>query len=325
MLRATQSSEIPDGDLARIKADDSDRTKMLKEVMKSTAKYASGGLGKGHNESAQAAGQLIMKSMDDDAEKIVVQKEWDPVKIGWLSAEEERMIRSTVDIDEEVLNQAANREFAELLKHNGRRILKDCDNLSISGPLPDKPPYIESGPTDIQLVYQFEAQDIMAGGATDAQRQEQAAGAWVQDNAKFEELDALTSRIDKTEKYEDLRANFDSHHKYHQVLVHLTDHSLIYEGLWQTAIQEAMFPPAVETKIQRSRSKGAKPDLFAPKGLSRSSKSTSNLQVPGGKVSPASPKGAKSIRISFASPGAGPGSGSGNRKLQRGQSVPSLR
>merc|ERR1719454_773606 len=57
--------------------------------------------------SAQAAGKLILKSEDDDdLTKIVAQKEWDPVvDAGFLSAKQETTITSSVDVDEDVIDQ----------------------------------------------------------------------------------------------------------------------------------------------------------------------------------------------------------------------------
>jgi len=186
MLRATQSSEIPAGDLGRVRAEDSDRTRMLKDVMKSVAKYAAGGLGKGSNESAQAAGQLIMKAQslqeeEEEIRKAVSHKEWDPCERGWLSSEQERRIKSTLAADDDITEKDAGTALFELLTRSRSAVLKDCKVLSLRGPLPEKPPRIDTSPIDVCLVSRREAEDIMSGGATDKERRDQAAGSWVQE------------------------------------------------------------------------------------------------------------------------------------------------
>jgi len=328
MLRATQNSDIPVGDVHRIRPDDSERTKNLKLVMKSIAKYSTGGFSQGANESAQAAGQLIMKKQKEEEEEIrkaVELKEWDPCERGFLSAQQEKRLRSTVLADEEVTEMGVGSEFSELLRHSSGVVSDLSNSLSSSSPAvvsQQKPPHIDTSPIDICLVSRKEAEDIVAGGATDHQRREQAAWSWVRDNVKFKDLDALGKQIkgdEKTQdsqKFEELRKVFEPHHKYHNCLVFLTDHSLIDDSIWQRAVQEARYPTEVETEAAPK----AQLSFFAPKALSKTGgKGSSSRQnvAPGTKTS---------NRISWANAAAGPGSLGGRAAgLKHSQSGPVLR
>jgi hypothetical protein len=330
MLRATQSSDIPAGDITRVRAEDSERTRMLKTVMRSVAKFASGGLGKDSNESAKAAGQLIMKSQaeeDEEIRKLVTERGQDPCEWGALSRKQERDIRSTVDCDAEVAEAEAESEFAELLKYSGDRIKNFSSSLSSTRPLPPRQ-HIDTSPIDIYLVSRKEAEDIVAGGTTDHKRRDQAVWSWVQDNVKFKELDQLSSEkigsimeldqlsreeLDQLSRdqvswmyedvYEELRGNFEQHFQHHPVLFKLTDNALIDESLWEGAVQAATFPTEAETEAAPK----AQPSLSAPKatGMRRQfsparSPGNSNAQAAAGVK-------AKPNRISWAT-AAAPGS-----------------
>jgi len=340
MLRATQDNEIPAGNLTRIRAEDSDRTRMLKDVMKSVAKYATGGMGKMPNESAQAAGQLIMKAAqeeEDEIKRLQLQKGWDPCDRGFLSVEQENSINGTVSADDDLTEQEIGPEFSELLRHTGGLVKGFSSSLSsISGPLGERPPHIGTTPIDICLISRKEAEDIVAGGATDHKRREQAAWSWVQENVKFKELDKVSRHIDESgvvkdkngvasssnTGYEDLRKHFDQHHQYHPVLTFLTDHTLVDDHMWIDAVHKAMYPPVVETEAAPR----AQPGYFAPKALSRTPKGASSRQ---NLHAGAQPKKAAN-RISFAQPGGGAGllgssAGSSGKGPKKSGSSPALR
>lgn len=242
MLRALQSSEIAQPDLTRNKADDTERTRMLRSVMKSVARFASSGLGKRKDESAHAAGQLILKSVEDEeAKDEVYAKERNPCDWGLLSPRQERRLMEITRSDDFYVDMTGEEDCREMLKENSRKVLAHCQSLSISQPLPQTRA-IETTPADgICLVSRIDAEDPESGGNTNYKMIDRAAWAWVQDNVNFKELDKLNTLIDENE-YDGLRRGFLAQTKYHAVLPRLTDHSLKDKGFWKAAIQEAMFP-----------------------------------------------------------------------------------
>lgn len=303
MLRATQSSEIPAAELARVKADDSDRTRMLKAVMKSVSEHASSGLGGIKDEEEQAAKQLIMQKAQEDEDYIlraVQERARDPCDWGYLSSEQERRINATVMDDDVML--AVGTDFTEVLKKSGTHVKSLSSSLSSRQPLPERH-HIDSSPADdIHLVRRDEVEECEG---TEHQRREQAARAFVQEHVKFNNLDKLEQQINETEKYEDLRKQFVQHHKYHHVLVDLSDHALVDRGIWRAAVHEAKFPTQVRVaeaapKVQQS--------LFTPKALNRSAKAMGSRQT----LAP----GAKASRISFFAAGGG-GTSPGSSPLSR--------
>jgi len=303
MLRALGGVDAPPSDLARHKADDTERTRMLKDVMKSVAKYQLSNAGKPKNESAMAAAQLALKAQEEEEEQIkrdMALVGRDPTEWGYFSATEERSLRSTLDVDKEILEFAAGADFHELLKYSGGLVNGFSNSLSSKTTLPERPPHIDSSPADgICLVPRHEAEDIVAGGATDHKRREQAAWSWVQDNVKFKELDKLQKQIEDSSKYEDVRKHFEAHHKYHPILHELTDHALTDESIWQRALQEAMYPRLVEDKKAAPK---AQTGWTAPKAISRKSvglgsNSKASLAAPN---SPKNPN-----KVSWASNAAG--------------------
>jgi len=264
MLRATQSSEIPAADLARVKPDDSDRTRMLKSVMRSVAKFASSGLGKRKDESAQAAGQLIMKSReeDDDPKGIVLKKGRNPCDWGLLSPRQRTRLLSIANADEFYMDLVGDDEFRDLLKDSAGKVRAHCDSLSIDRPLPEER-VVETSPVDgICLVPGLEAEDTESGGTANYKMIDRAAWSWVHDNVHFKELDKLNNTIDENE-YEGLRRGFPAQTKYHAVLHALTDHSLDDKKLWKAAIQEAMFP-TMAPDVPKGTTKG-----FAARTMSK--------------------------------------------------------
>jgi len=310
MLRALGQKEAAPSDLARHKADDTERTRMLKDVMKSVSKYQSSSMGKPKNESAMAAAQLALKAQEEEEEAIKRDMEnvgRNPCEWGYFSAAEETSLRSTLDVDEEILEFAAGADFHELLKHSGGLVNGFSNSLSSNTTLPERPPHIDSGPADgICLVPRHEAEDIVTGGATDHKRREQAAWSWVQDNVKFKELDKLQKQIEDTSKFEDVRKHFEAHHKYHPMLHELTDHALIDDSIWQRALQEAMYPRLVEDVKAAPK---AQTGWTAPKALSRKFSLGS-----GSKTSLAAPNSPKNPnKVSWASNAAGGPPGKGSR------------
>jgi len=310
MLRATQNSEIPAADLARVRAEDSERTKMLKNVLTSVAKHASSGLGGVKDEEEKKAKQLIMQKAQEDEDYIaraVMEREFDPCGWGYLSAEQEKTIRSTVTDDDIMREFAVGTEFSDVLKKSGAHVSNLSDSLSSNQTLPERPPHIDSSPAEgICLVNRHEAE---VGDATAHKRIESAAWSFVQDNVKFKELDKLDKQIEEPTQVEGFRKHFDSFHKYHHVLVDLTDHALVDRGIWRGAVQEAMFP--TEVRIAEAAPK-VQTNLFAPKALNRSTRAISNRQSPGA--------GAKASRISWAAAG-GQGSSRGSSPLSHSGSM----
>lgn len=332
----------------RKRADDSDRTKMLKEVMLSVSKYAATpGSGSRKDESAQAAGQLIMKPPEDDEEiisKALKQKEIDPCEWGYLSIAQERRLQSTVRNDDFIAELDLGDigpEFSELLQYSGKLVRDLSKTLSGKRSLPERP-HIDTSPADVVVISRHEAADIIAGGATHHKRREQAASSWVQDNLKFKELDAIDNQIEEAgggceetnDKFEELRALFEPHHKYHPVLSRLSDHALIDEDIWFDVVDAARYPMeeapsdqkrTLEDKVGSGFSSfGQKGSQRLPAGALSTGKSSSSQRLPGG-----SPK---SQRISWA-PGAANGApqnrGAAGKLMPGGrlspqQSAPSL-
>jgi len=327
----------------RKRADDSDRTKMLKEVMLSVSKYAATPGGSRKDESAQAAGQLIMKPPEDDEEdisKALKQKDIDPCEWGYLSIAQERRLKSTVRDDDFIAELDIGPEFSELLQYSGKLVRDLSNTLSGKRTLPERP-HIDTTPADVVVISRHEAKDIMAGGATDHKRREQAASSWVQDNLKFKELDAIDNQIEEAgggceatqDKFEELRALFEPHHKYHPILSRLSDHALVDEDIWFDVVEAARYPmedvpsdqETLKAKIGSGFSSfGSKSSQRLPAGALSTGKASSSQRLPGG-----SPK---VQRISWA-PGAANGApqGRGAGKLSPGgrlspqQSAPNLR
>lgn len=324
MLRALQEKELPAASLARPKADDSDRTRALKEVMQSVSKYASSGMGSSSNDSAQAAGQLMMKAPEEEEDVAVeARKERDPCEFGLLSFEQERRIKSTVARDDECveLSGSLGFEVSELLRESGRRVTGLGTRLSSHGAIPPPHVHIETSiPDGITLVDRGEGEDASGTGPLQRARMERAAWAWIEEtcaprmeenseNSKrmLKDLDKLSRNIDKAPSTtEALRRHFDPHHRYHPCLVRLTDHSLKDEGLWNSAIKEAMFP----TQPPETPTAG-KTRAFAPKALSRT------LRGGQAKVGSSSSK-----KISWDTPNRGKAATKG---MSRDRSAPALR
>jgi len=210
--------------------------------MKSVAKFASSGLGKRKDESAQAAGQLIKKSWEDDeAKRTVHRKERNPCDWGLLSPKQHRSLMKIASADEFFLRLTGDDEFREVLKQNSDKVRAHCDSLSFNQPLPEER-VIETTPADgVCIVSRLEAEDPVSGGTANYKMIDRAVWSWVQDHVQFKELDKLNKTIDENE-YDGLRRGFPAQTKYHACLHALTDHSLDDKQLWKAAIQEAMFP-----------------------------------------------------------------------------------
>lgn len=343
MLRASQGDGMP-AVSTRKRADDSDRTKMLKEVMLSVSKYAATPGGSRKDESAQAAGQLIMKPPEDDEEiisKALKQKEIDPCEWGYLSTAQERRLKSTVRNDDLIAELDIGPEFSELLQYSGK-LVKDLSNtLSGKRTLPERP-HIDTTPADVVVISRHEAEDIIAGGATYQKRREQAASTWVQGNLKFKELDAIDKQIEEAgggceetnDKFDELRALFEPHHKYHPVLSRVSDHALVDEDLWSDVVDAALYPmeevpsdqATLKAKIDNGFSSfGSKGNQRLPAGALSMGKSSSSQRLPGG-----SPKAQRISWAPGATNAAPQGRGSAGKLMPGGrlspqQSAPSLR
>lgn len=331
----------------RKRADDSDRTKMLKEVMLSVSKYAATPGGNRKDESAQAAGQLIMKPPEDDEEEIIrkenKQKEIDPCEWGYLSAAQERRLKSTVRNDDFITELDIGPEFSDLLQYSGNLVRDLSNSLSGRRTLPERP-HIDTTPADVIVISRHEAEDIIAGGATYHKRREQAASTWVQDNLKFKELDTIDNQIEEAgggcaetkDKFEELRALFEPHHKYHPILSRLSDHALVDEDLWFDVVDAARYPmDEVSSDQETLKAKiGNGFSSFAPKALSSqrlpagalsTGKASSSQRLPGG-----SPKAQRISWAPGAANGAQHGRGAagklmpGGGRLSPQQSAPNL-
>lgn len=275
MLRAIQSSELPEADLTRNKADDSERTKMLRSVMRSVAKFASSGLGKRKDESAQAAGQLILKTVEEDeAKEIVYGKERNPCDWGLLSPRQEQRLKAITKSDDLYVDMAGDEEMRELLKMNSRKVLGHCKSLSIDQPLP-KTREIEMSPADgICIVSRMDAEDNESGGNTNFKIIDRAVWSWVHDNLRYKELDKLDTTIEGND-YDGLRRGFLAQTSYHAVLPRLTDHALKDKGLWKAAIQEAMFPTMAPDAPRGAHN----PKGFGQRALSKTTRKRRNSTV----------------------------------------------
>lgn len=105
MRRAMGERDVPPGELARPHPDDSNRTRMLKAVLKSVAKFSSSGLGR--KDSLNAGAALLL---GDNSGANLTPKNEAPPEVqpafhfeGSLSENQERVLKSsaTVDIDDE--------------------------------------------------------------------------------------------------------------------------------------------------------------------------------------------------------------------------------
>jgi hypothetical protein len=288
--------------------------------MKSVTKFASSGLGgKRKDESAQAAGQLIMKAAEEDEKKHdVTNRQRKPEEWGLLSWEEEKKIKATSRNDDFYLDLAGGSEFRELLAENAKKVQTHCKSLSSSQSLPEvKLIGTDPAADGICLVTRFEAEDIIAGGAAENRRVERAAESWVKDHVNFKSLEELSDTLEKHEQYKGLRGEFARHHRYHPCLQLLTDHSLIEEGLWSAALQEAKYPTQPpETPTAAPQRKG-----FLPGSLSKS-------KIPQGKTSGKVTRLTWSDKSSGSDRSGGPGSGRAMPqagRLRSNRSAPALR
>jgi hypothetical protein len=265
---------------------------MLRTVMRSVAKFAAFGGHARKDESAEAASKLIMKSKEDEeAEDLARRQARNPCDWGLLSPRQERILMAITHADDSYVDLAGDTEFRDLLKDNSSKVLRHCENLSITKPLPEKRVIGTSPPDDVCVVSQYEAEEPESGGSVNKQMIERAAWSWVQDNVRFKELDTMEKTIYDNE-YDGLRRHFPAVTHNHAVAHMLTDHALKDKGLWKHAIKEAMFPTVAPEapKANRVLSKSnrftgrRRNSLFGAASLGVPVGASRSKQPPGGRM-----------------------------------------
>jgi hypothetical protein len=258
--------------------------------MRSVAKVAAMGGHARKDESAEAASKLIMKSMEEEeAADLARRQARNPCDWGLLSPRTERRLMAITHADDSYVDLAGDNEFRELLKNNSSKVLRHCENLSITKPLPEKR-VIETSPADgIYVVHDTDEPET--GGSVNKQMIERAAWSWVQDNVVFKDLDKMEKTIHDSD-YDDLRRYFPAMTKNHPVAHMLTDHSLKDKGIWKHAIKEAMFPtlapeaPKANRVLSKSRfpGRGRRNSLFGAASLGMPGAASRSKQPPGGRM-----------------------------------------
>lgn len=254
LMARLAEKEKDDGGMSmlRIGRYDTERSKVLKEVLKSAARANLEVSGKS---ALRAGGESIanLSSRKAGARRSVKQASVsDPSPFGLTRAVDELEKASPVEM---ALAQVGCRSLGDrsagelefILKYSDRRITRLCSSLQdCMGPSTQPKANAEvqrgeAGRADVRVVRRPEE-----APGVEEQRVDRSAADFIHKHSRFEQLDSLSGTIEGSNGFEDLRDAFQQRVQYNDALFDLTDHLLTDEAEFRrTVLDRTSSPDAV--------------------------------------------------------------------------------